>query len=101
MDKYQEKALNISFFLNESNYREVEVSCPVIQFLSLDPNYGADIDGRRGMPVWFLEEIDFREEDITITHESNSGTHTINFKNLKPKNQKRIKDMIEKEAERA
>jgi hypothetical protein len=64
------------------------VTAKVILKVSHDPNYGADADGNRGVPMDEVEVVEAVEDSITIEDDS------AMFSRLSKRNQERILDEI-------
>lgn len=61
--------------LIDYNNKEIEIDVTAILFF--DPNYGADADGRRGVPRTFVDDIEFNIVDEKELNLSKEDKHEI------------------------
>jgi len=54
------------------DYNNEEIEVDVTAIISFDPNYGADADGRRGVPRVFVDDMEFEifdEKELNLSKE--------------------------------
>ncbi|MFA5071138.1 MAG: hypothetical protein WC511_02095 [Candidatus Pacearchaeota archaeon] len=91
--------LTVEDILCENSCQAVVVSGVVTLSLYEESNYGADYDGRRGMPRLAIEDYEIAGINI-LRNPSLGKIRVIKYESLKEKNKRRVEKVLYTEAKR-